>query len=339
MGDRDVIIQGRFYTRTEAERRFGDLDPWCGFRSTSCNDGLEAGTRLLSLWTARGLQLDIVPDRAMDLGCLRYKGIPLTWSSGTGYVHPSYLQDLGWPGGFHGGLLATCGVNNVGPACEEEGVRHEQHGRISRLPASGVSCRAEWLNDSLLLIAEGVVDDRDSRGYHMKLSRKIVVDGDAHRIRLIDRVTNLGLDTSVCMLQYHMNFGFPLIDDETELIAPYALGEKRISMAALTPDIDVRPIPCAEEGERGEAALISRALGLELVVRYSRRTLPHLWRWHDLRDRRRVFAIEPSNCAVKPRSAAGTAGALPTLVPGESREFDVEVEIRERHEAGRRGSH
>jgi hypothetical protein len=40
---------------------------------------------------------------------------------------------MGWPVGFHGGLLATCGLNNVGPSCIDEDEKHEQHGRISRL--------------------------------------------------------------------------------------------------------------------------------------------------------------------------------------------------------------
>lgn len=324
-------IFNRDYTREEIESLVGDLGQICGIQPLACADGLEKGTNVLKFWNASGLQLDVIPDRAMDLGRLFHKGIPLTWSSGTGYVHPAYLQDRGWPGGFHGGLLATCGLNNVGPACQDGGERHEQHGRISRLPASQVAFASEWVGNDLLLKAQGIMEDRVSTGYHMRLCRQVEVAGARNLIRLRDTVTNLGLDDSPCMLKYHMNFGFPLVEDYAELFVPNAEHRPGLRFSEVTADKEVQYIPCRsdETGDLGQAAIRNERLGVEVVVRYSSATLPHLWRWHDFRQGMRVFAIEPSNCRVKPRDQARASGALPTLKPGESIDYTVEIEINE----------
>ena len=42
---------------------------------------------------------------------------------------------------FHGGLLVTCGLQNVGPGCVDEGVTHGVHGRASNIPARNVTHR------------------------------------------------------------------------------------------------------------------------------------------------------------------------------------------------------
>lgn len=322
---------GRSYTRSELERQVGDMSQLWGIRSVACCDGLETGTRLIQLWNANGLQLDVIPDRSMDLGRLVYKGIPLTWSSGTGYVHPAYLQESGWPGGFHGGLLATCGLNNVGPACLDEGREHEQHGRISRLPASHVEFKTVWESDeTAVLSVYGEVMDRTSQGYRMQLSRSVRVEGDQSIIRLHDRVTNLGIAEEACMIKYHMNFGFPLVDETTQLVVPDAVGEKVTRISNFASEIEVHYIDRNEAGPPMREAIVRNpALNLELVIRFSAESLPHLWRWHDRRDTMQVFAVEPSNCRVKPRSMAKEAGCLPTLHPGESTEFYIEIEVKQ----------
>jgi galactose mutarotase-like enzyme len=243
------------------------------------------------------------------------------------------LQESGWPGGFHGGLVATCGLNNVGPASRDGDEAHEQHGRISRLPASGVRYGTEWEGDELVLSMQGTTHDRTSKGYHLELERHIAVAGDKSVIRIRDRVTNRGIDEAACMLMYHMNFGFPLIDEQTELRVPAAIdGSGSMKLSAFSAEAEAAYIECAREkgtGTCGEVAVSNPRLGMEVMIRYSQQTLPYLWRWHNRREGMRVFAVEPSNCLVKPRDEAQAAGCLPTLKPGESRSFELEVEVRD----------
>jgi hypothetical protein len=64
--------------------------------------------------------------------------VPLAWVSPTGVVAPHFreLQGEGWLRSFGGGLLVTCGLQNVGEPSERGGEELGLHGRISNTPAA-----------------------------------------------------------------------------------------------------------------------------------------------------------------------------------------------------------
>jgi galactose mutarotase-like enzyme len=143
---------------------------------------------------------------------------------------------------------------------------------------------------------------------------------------------NRGIDEEACMLMYHMNFGFPFIDEQTELRVPAAAGgPSTVRLSEFGTEVEAAYVERAAdvEGKYGDVMISNPRLGVEVMIRYTQETLPYLWRWHNLRGGMRVFAVEPSNCIVKPRGEAREAGCLPTLKPGECRSFELEIEIRE----------
>jgi hypothetical protein len=66
--------------------------------------------------------------------------VPLAWVSAVGERGPlgGRLRDDDWLRGFGGGLVATCGLRNVGAPSEGHGL----HGEISHQPARDVASRA-----------------------------------------------------------------------------------------------------------------------------------------------------------------------------------------------------
>ncbi|GIP34392.1 DUF4432 family protein [Paenibacillus sp. J2TS4] len=336
-------IYGENWTRRLVERCIGDIRQLCGVKPLRFSDGLEQGTKGIYVWNAAGLQFWVLPDRCMDIGAVYYKGIPLTWASKTGYVHPSYLQDRGWMAGFHGGLLATCGLNNVGRSCTDEDGAHEMHGRVSRLPAAELQYGGAWTADDYAISISGKVHDCSSLGDHLQLHRHITLKADEAVIRVTDVVSNLGAMAMPCMIKYHMNFGFPIIRDDTRFIVAHRKRLLKEGQELTVADADCfRNITNTgtemlyhecdySSSEWGRVTIHNPRFagkeGFDLAIRYRHETLPHLWQWNNVMDGLYVTAIEPSNCAVKPRSEARKEGCLKYLQPGESIEFVVEFAI------------
>ena len=98
-------------------------------------------------------------------------GQPLAWQSPTGIVHPAYFREEVWLRSFHGGLLVTCGLQNVGDPNVDEGVSHGLHGRVSHIPARAVTYRVE--HDPLAVVVSGEVRETDVYGADLLLRRTL----------------------------------------------------------------------------------------------------------------------------------------------------------------------
>ena len=81
-------IFDRDMSERELRRRTGDTSAVAGIREVVLGNGVENGVRVAEVRTASGLEVDVLIDRAMDLGAARFKGVPFGWRSGNGFRHP-----------------------------------------------------------------------------------------------------------------------------------------------------------------------------------------------------------------------------------------------------------
>ena len=126
---------------TELRRRIGDVSQLVSTKSARLSDGSEDGVRVIDARAAGGLSAMILADRGLDLGAVWAAGHQVSWQSTTGAVHPAYFTEPTWLRSFHGGLLTTCGLQNVGLPSTDQGTSHGLHGRISNIPARNVTHR------------------------------------------------------------------------------------------------------------------------------------------------------------------------------------------------------
>ena len=223
---------GSDFSRSELLKRVGRLDQAAGVRLVTLGDGLERGVRVLEFRTGSGFVFEVLVDRAFDIGRCEYRGMPIGWESAVGYGGPWYAEQLGlgFLRNWGGGLLTTCGIDHAlfmandtaeqyhypPKATEEFGL----HGRISNKPARLVSYGMRWEGDDAVLWAEGEVSQASVFGENLVLIRRIEAKvGDAH-FTLRDEVTNRGWDPTPHMMLYHINIGFPVVDDGAELLVP-----------------------------------------------------------------------------------------------------------------------
>ncbi|QYM65026.1 aldose 1-epimerase family protein [Microbacterium sp. Se5.02b] len=80
----------------EAWRRLGHRGQAVSVESSRRTDGPDAGSRRIRVVNG-DLELEILPDRGLDLGQFRVAGIPLAWTSPTGFPPvPADPDGRGW---------------------------------------------------------------------------------------------------------------------------------------------------------------------------------------------------------------------------------------------------
>jgi Domain of unknown function (DUF4432) len=217
-----VNLFGRFITARELRRRIGRLDQVADIEPLVLDDGPARGVRALRVGTGSGLSFTILPDRGMDLGAAEHRGVPLAWLLHTGVVAPTFREPEGegWLRSFNGGLLVTCGLQNVGPPGARDGEALGSHGHISNTPALRVSHEARWDEEGCALEVRGEVREGRVFGANLVLRRTISARAGESRIRIEDIVENQGFEPQPLMLLYHMNLGWPLLDETARLVGP-----------------------------------------------------------------------------------------------------------------------
>ena len=193
----------------------GDPYQLYGVLPYELSEGKGRGMRLLHLKNGKGLEMDVSLDRNGDISSLSYKGTNLSYLSSCGYVHSSYYERKGngFLSSFTAGFLTTCGLTHFGASCVDEGEELGLHGSIANTPTSNHSYEVK--ESSILVRSE--TRDEEIFSHKLVLNREIEMSLDANRFSIHDLVSNRGDIASPLMLLYHMNLGYPLLDEDAEL--------------------------------------------------------------------------------------------------------------------------
>lgn len=344
-----LSLFGQQYTRAELQKRVGHLSQVAGVRCMQLQDGNEAGVRIADVRTGSGLRFQISLDRGMDISVAEYKGIPLAWRSANGDVHPSFYdaKGIGWARSFPGGLMTGCGITHAGAPCVDEGEELGIHGRLSNTPASDVSTKIRWLNEQCFFTIEGHIRETSLFKDNLHLHRTIETELGQSTITFHDVVMNEGFKKSPLMMLYHINTGWPLVDDGAQVLLN-AHGtkprdpetEKGISTARTIsgPISDYKEqvffhdLKANAEGH-SVVLLMNKKLQLGLFVQFRQKELPRFIQWKMTGEGTYVLGLEPANCWTQGRVKEKERGTLHYIEPEEQREFFVQLGILEGYES------
>ncbi|QJU56160.1 aldose 1-epimerase family protein [Herbiconiux sp. SALV-R1] len=351
-------IFGAELTAAQLAERTGDLSAVAGIRQVVLDNGVERGVRAIDLRTSAGLELEVLVDRAFDLGSARFKGAPLGWRSGNGFRHPG-LHEHSDEGGLSwlralDGLLVSGGLDHTLFGGEVDATRyayppkqtvsHGLHGRLTAIPARLLEAReVPGAAGTPVLRVVGEVIQATSFGEHLRLTRTIELDFDGRQIRLHDVVDNLGFEPTPHMFLYHLNIGWPFVDEGTEFVAPIArmlwesdsCAEQGISYRTLPAPIkgfveQVREheLVAGPDG-RHRVALIAADGSRGVEVAWEAAGMPHFFEWQNLRSGQYAVGLEPSTHHVSGDAAARDDGSMTFLEHGESREYSTTITVLE----------
>ena len=353
-------VLGKTFSRRELARRVGDFSQLFGVELLSHSDGRERALRMLRFRTGSGLSFDIMVDRAMDLGGMTFRGVPVGWCSPTGFrspwLHEVDAEDgLGWLRSFSG-MMNSCGLDHIMGVTEDTAehfcypdrakIFHTLHGRISYQPARLTGYGERWDDDRCYLYAEGEIRQAAMYGENLILERRIEVEVGTDTVNFHDRVRNLGFYPTPHALLYHINLGWPVVDKETRLVAPIQSTPFMVHDPQAT---DIGPIEqadpqarffqqvyehqiVAEEDGTARAALINDAFqtpagetGVALEIAYDGRAMPALFQWQNLQEGNYVVAIEPATVHGGSRSDWKERGELQILNHDDQRDYRLAI--------------
>ncbi len=341
-----VQLFGRTWTREELTNYAGNIDQLGGVRMAVLDDGKGRGIRTAQFETGSGLAFTVLLDRGMDVGRTTYKGAAIAWESTVGPAHPMYFEKdgLSWHRTWGGGLVNGCGTTYAGMPSEDQGEALGIHGRLSHLPAHNIWADAAWRGDQYEMWVQGKARETTVKGENILINRRVWTYLGESRLFIRDTITNEGLEPAPHMMVYHFNFGFPLVAEGTEFVAPSKKANLFVQDGEVAVDRLRYPAPIKGFREQavmhemvaGEDGMVTMMLanrgfeggqGLGLYYRYRLAELPNIAQWIMVKAGTYLTAFEPHNCPMWGRARARESGTLPFLAPGEEREYLFEVGV------------
>jgi len=347
-------LYGSNWQRRDLEARAGRIEQFGGIRRMHLADGGEAGSEAIQVRTGAGLAYWVLPSRGLDISLCEFAGSPISWQAAAGDLHPSFYDSTGanWLRTAAGGLLMTCGLTSAGSPCSDAGEALGLHGRVHHQPARQVAAQADWEQDDqrYVMRISGIVEENSLFGHNLRLKRCLTSVLGENSIYIDDRVENLGFAPAPHMLLYHFNFGFPLLNADTQLHFPSQSVRLRENTLPLPdyqrwsePDPQFREqvfyhenlqTRCCADMQWAEAKICTEQFPiagsmhkLSLSLGWDTRTLPRLVQWKMPGAGAHVMGIEPANCYVEGRAQERARGTLVELAPGQALDYHLKLSL------------
>ncbi len=282
-----------------------------------------------------GLELITIPDRALDIYRLRYRGIDISYTDDrAGISHRNFVEQgtEGFLRNFFAGLLTTCGLCNAGRPCQEGGHSFGLHGCISNIPCTDVAVREEDGKVSIRGTADEVHEE-----VHMRLCREITADLSSQQLSIEDIVENLSPSPQPYMMMYHINFGAPFLSEKLVVEGKFSYIENRDSGSMEekeqlihmgTPGSGERETVYYTKADMKEGiTLYDPEKKIRAVLRAEGDGLDWMGVWKSFCLKPYAIGIEPCICPGLGRAGARERGLLVMLMPGERRKNRISLKL------------
>jgi hypothetical protein len=234
-----------------------------GVESYVLDDGAGRATRALCVNTGAGLRYRVLVDRGLDIDHASFDHHNLAFLTHNGATAPTRALDRGldWLKGFPGGLLTTCGPNNIGAPANDAGEDVGLHGPHSNTPAELETVqRPDPHAGRREILVRGVLRYGAFYGPNMICRRTIRSVLGSNRIDFTDEITNAGNTAVPHAWLLHINFGYPLLDEGAEFCYDAARVEPHsapASQAYFVPAPARAQRPAGTAGKRARSAASS----------------------------------------------------------------------------------
>ncbi len=348
----NVRVDRRVLTPSDFGRAGQD---WKITKST-LHGGKQEGVDLVTIDNG-SIQIRIVPTRGMNIFDVRDSKTGdrlLGWDSPVqGIVHPRLIDlesrgGLGWLEGFNEWMV-RCGLEFAGHPGTDEFVNNTGdtatmdltlHGKIGNIPASEVVVS---VGDDDRITVSGIVYESFFYGPKLRLSAEVSTQPGSRTFRISDQITNLGAESQEFQIIYHANFGAPLLEAGAKVNVAAKRLQPMNDQAAKAIDTysaykaptkgfieEVFLIEPNADSDGRTTAVLQNASGTSgAAMSWSLSELPYLTVWKNtaaIQDGY-VTGIEPATGYPFNRKVERKFGRVPKLDPGQTREFEIDVQI------------
>ncbi len=341
--DLDIYVDGM----TLSPAQVGGAAKGYSIAKRTLRGGLREGVDVIEVDNGT-LRFVVIPTRGMGLWNAMLGSIRLGWKSPVrGPVHPAFVHfdeasGIGWLDGFDE-LLVRCGLESNGaPDFKPDGtVRHVLHGKIANIPAHKVEVSAD--GESGELAVTGVVDEARLFGNKLRLVSTISTQVGRPGLTVSDVITNISAEPSELELLYHINFGTPLLGPGAKVVLPIQKTAPRDAAGVAnlaewdTYGPETPGVPeavfffelAADAVGRTQALLHNASADQGVSLKFNKRQLPWftLWKNRQAVADGYVTGLEPATNFPNRKSFEKEKGRVLVLAPGESRTFEVTMEV------------
>ena len=300
----------------------GNMRALAGAQELEYTQGKARGTRVVEVRNGTGIELKILPDKAMDITDLYYHGIPMAWTTKTGVTAPWYFENSlkgflrSWDG------IEVCGI----------------HGRISHTPVERYSIDEYFDGEAYVTKIRSTVRETAILKEHLQLDREMTVRSDKDAVMVKDVVTNKGYEPTEYMHLYHVNYGYPLISPATKIYTS-AKSLEPVMQSEGNYDISFDQHYKPQEGYPSECfkhnmpqdkdwvyvLMDNPVLDVCSYVKYSAKQMPYLNEWQLFGRGDYTTALEIGTAQPLGRYEARKQDQLIILEEGETRTYEYEI--------------
>lgn len=297
--------------------RISNFAQVASIRRYEMTEGAERGLRVLDCDNGR-LRFLLNESKALDVMQLYHMGQNVSFLSKNAFT----AREVPFSGRFEGGMLYTCGLDSVGA---REGF--ELHGSHHNTPARVT--RAEVNEKGILIEAE--VRETALFGKNLFFRRRVCSAVGSETLEITDTLENCGTRAEDYCLLYHVNVGYPMLDEGAELLddageiiprTPWA-AEHLAERKKIGAPVDNEEEMCYFlRLKTPRVTLKNAALGKQFTLEWSQETLPHFVEWKSMAAGDYALGLEPCTTELDGRFA------YRSLKRGEKRQFSVRMSIR-----------
>lgn len=316
--------------RQELLRRVGSVQQLACIRPMTYTEGRCAGLRAYEVKNGP-LEYKVLADKCLDVGELSYRGINFSFLSKPGLQGRNHYDTRGQEAlrSIMGGMFFTAGLENICAPCTVDGTEYPMHGRIRTTPAEHLSAGAAWEGEDYVLRISGEMREGELFGENLVLRRSLETVLGQKSLTLTDEIENQGFRDEPLMLLYHINIGYPLLDEGTRLLAPTRSVTPRDQAASghedrwnlMDPPRDNEPeyvfihdLAWDSKGN-GVVCVVNDRLKLGLKIQFTGEHLPYFMEWKSTASGDYVLGLEPANSSVYGRPYHEAEGSLHRLPP------------------------
>ena len=287
-----------------------------GVRQYTYTSGRERGISVIDCDNGK-IRFLLNASKALDIMQLFHEGQNMSFLSKNAFT----ARELPFLQRFEGGMLYTCGIDSLGG---REG--HEIHGSLHNTPAEVV--RAECNEDGI--VVEAIMRDTALFGQNLALRRRITSAIGGDTVNIEDTLTNNGTKAENYSILYHINVGYPMLDEGARVEADVICADPRTEWSRKTASDMLTVSDCVDSQEetcyfiklgKPSASLVNDKIGKKFTVSYSADTLPHFLEWRSMASGDYALGLEPCSTELDDRFRYSTVAA------GESVKFALSLSV------------
>ncbi len=277
--------------RSTMNGKINHLNQIAYVRRYTLTDGIEAGIKVVEVYNGK-MRFLLNESKALDVMQLFHEGVNMSFLSKNGFNS----ANLPYKRRFEGGMLYTCGVDNIGT---HDG--YEIHGLLHTVPATVTEliCNEDEIKVSGEMRLSALFGD------NLLFKRTVKTKFGSSSLEVIDTLENQGYRDSEYCLLYHVNVGYPMLDEGVEILQDIEhvhphndwAKDKMAGMNVLTDAIPNEEEQCYHiKHKTPHVEVVNEKLGKKFCLDYSQDTLPCFVQWNSRGSGDYAQGLEPATC-------------------------------------------